>query len=350
MLLVFGALALGALHVVSLTPGTAVYVVGLVALGGLAFGNGANDLPKSISTLIGAGVSSRSRALALGSVATVTGVVVSLFLASALVRLFSTGGIISESIARDPALPLAVLIGAAAWVLMATRSGLPVSTTHAVVGASVGAAVMAAGSDAVNWGPTALLVAAPLLVGPPLAVGLGLALGAGIKRAGRRESVSRRSSSVHLASAMGSAIARAWNDTPKLVGLGYLMLGVEGDGVSWTALCLTALIGAAMVLGGVWASRRVTETLGFRLVSLNSASGLSASAANAVLVSGATALGLPLSTTHVSGSALVGADLATHGRTVHRGTAREVVTAWILTAPAAGLLAALAFAGLRLVL
>lgn len=346
---VFGALALGAFHVVNLTPGTAVYVVGIVALGGLAFGNGANDLPKSISTLIGAGVSSRSRALALGSLVTLAGAVVSLFVSSALVRLFSTGGITSKSIAGEPALAAAIALGAATWVLGATRFGLPVSTTHAVVGASVGAAVMTGGGGAVNWGPTALLVAVPLLVGPLLAAGLGSALGAAITRADRWESVSRRTSSVHFASAMGSAVARAWNDTPKLVGVGYLLLGAEGEGSLWTALCLTGLIGAAMLIGGVWASHRVSETLGFRLVSLNPSSGLAANGTNAILVSGASILGLPLSTTHVSGGALVGAGMGTRNSPPRGSVAGEVLAAWILTVPGAALLATVAFAVLRLV-
>ncbi|MBI4219424.1 MAG: inorganic phosphate transporter, partial [Chloroflexi bacterium] len=347
--LIFGALALAALHVANLTPGTSVYVVGIAVLGGLAFGSGANDLPKSISTLIGAGVSSRSRALALGSLATLAGAAVSLFGSVALVRLFSPGGITSESIAGGPAFAIAISIGAAAWVLAATRFGLPVSTTHAIVGASVGAAVMAAGSGAVNWGQTALLVAIPLLVGPLLAAGLGSALGAAIIKVDRRESVSRRFSSVHVASAMGSAAARAWNDTPKLVGVGYLLLGAKGEGSLSTALCLTGLIGAAMLIGGVWASRRVDETLAFRLADLNSSSGLAANAANTVLVSGASILGLPLSTTHVSGGALVGASLGTGKRPVHGKVAGEVLAAWVLTVPGAGLLAAVSLAVFRLV-
>lgn len=307
-----------------------VFLIGLVAL---AFANGANDLPKSIATLVGSGAASYRRALWAGVVATVIGGGLAVLWSGALLRLFSAGGITGVDSSTYPMFPIAVVCGAACWLLLATRFGLPVSTTHALIGASVGAALAAQGTEGVRWGTLVLAVAVPLLAAPLVAVPLGFAISraASPHRGEGRESARRI---LHLLSAAGSSAARAFNDTPKIAGVGLLALAAQEPAASSDrSLWLIVLTVVAMAVGGLWASRRVNETLALRLVTLDSRSGLSANASNTVLVGAGSFLGLPLSTTHVSGAALVGAALGGRRVEIRWDLARDIMAGWIVTVP-----------------
>jgi len=105
---------------------------------GLAFANGTNDVSKAITTLVGSGITNYQTAIVWGTVWTVFGACVSGVVASAMVKTFSSG-LIASGTAIPPTLALAVLTGAMIWVLVASRTSLPVSTTHALTGAIVGA-------------------------------------------------------------------------------------------------------------------------------------------------------------------------------------------------------------------
>src|SRR5213593_3860651 len=108
---------------------------------GLAFANGTNDVSKSIATLAGSGITNYRTAIIWGTAWTVIGACASGLVATAMVRTFSRG-LIQPDVAIPSAVTLSVLIGAMSWVLLASRTGLPVSTTHAIAGAIVGAGLI----------------------------------------------------------------------------------------------------------------------------------------------------------------------------------------------------------------
>lgn len=304
----------------------------------LAFANGANDVPKGMATLIGNGSMSYRSAQRLGLMATLAGGVASAFLSAALMRLFSTGGITSVDPLLEPAFPIALVGGAGLWVLFASRAGLPVSTTHAIIGASLGAALLAAGANGVDWGKLTLAVAIPLLLGPAAAVVIASGLMACSPRVGSPTS-STIQQRVHYVSAITACAARSLNDTPKIVGVGLMLLGIHGDGTTRSIEHLVVSLTIAATLFGGWiASRHVMNTLAFDLADLDRQSGYAANSATAFLVAMGSVFGLPLSITHVSGAALVGAGQGGRNR-INGQVLREVVIAWLLTVPAAAVLA-----------
>ena len=152
-----------------------VSLLSLLLVLALAYANGTNDVSKAIATLVGSGITNYRTAILWGTVWTVAGAGLSAFVASAMLKTFSKG-LIQAGIATPPALALAILIGAIGWVLVASRTGLPVSTTHALTGALVGVGLVAIGSDGLTWSGITQKIALPLLLSPVLALSLSLVL------------------------------------------------------------------------------------------------------------------------------------------------------------------------------
>ena len=299
----------------------------------LAFANGANDNMKGVATLYGSGALSYRKALWMATGSTALGSLASIFLAAALVKAFSAKGLVPEA-ALTPAYLAAVGMAAALAVLIATRLGLPISTTHALLGALVGAGFVAAG-EALNLGALGGAFAAPLLLSPLAAVALAFA---GV-RAGRSAGVEVGAAAqiAHLASGGLVGFARGLNDTPKILGL------VVGAAV------LSPLVGAlaittAMALGGVLAARRVAETLARKLTPMTPVQGLAGNLATSLLVIGASRYGLPVSTTHVSTGGIFGIGVSSGA--LRRGASLQVLLSWATTLPLAAALGALLMWGL----
>ena len=144
----------------------------------------------------------------------------------------------------------------------------------------------------------------------------------------------------------GVAVDGTQQHGPQVVGVGLLALELGISGGSTTPLVLLGLLAAAaMTAGGLWASQGVMRTLAFRVTDLGAQEGMTANLTNSVLVGGASLLGLPLSTTQVSGAALVGAAQASGSGRVRWPVVREIALAWLVTIPGAALLAALFWLG-----
>jgi PiT family inorganic phosphate transporter len=362
----------------------------------LAFVNGANDNFKGVATLYGSGALSYRRSLALATLSTLLGALLSLALASGLIHAFSGKGIIPTELLDAPLLA-SIALSAAATVLLATRFGFPISTTHALVGGIAGAGLVAAGG-ALEFLALARAFVLPLLVGPILAVGLaygglrlaraatnalgleaascvciaqsqvalacpvhsldsGAPAGASLLAAygnaqtvqfdvgtepGCRDESADRVVAVsvgsaltlgHLLSAGLVGFARGLNDTPKIVGL------LVGIGIVST-MQGTIAVALMMAIGGLLAARRVAETLSNKITPLTPSQGLVGNLATSALVVGASRFGLPVSTTHVSTGAIFGIG-GSEGR-LNRRTVGEILAAWIVTLPlAAGIAATL---------
>ena len=294
--------------------------------------------------------------------------------------------------AAPPALAGAVLFGAIAWVLVASRTGLPVSTTHALTGALVGAGLVAIGSDGLTWSAITQKIALPLLLSPVLALSLSLVLHPVIRFiAGRWEgtclcvmpesralvTIDERGNTRTLfqASALGepvvavpsqcdraglrgvtigldtihwissglTSLARGINDAPKI--LAMLLLG--GALASWPSeiMKVAAFAGAALAmgLGSFIGGYRVTEVLAEKVTRMDHVEGLSANVTTSALVLVTATMGLPVSTTHVSSSAIIGIGILKGLKAVRWTTVRDMVLAWVVTLPVAGILSALAY-------
>ncbi len=365
----------------------------LILLIGLAAANGSNDVSKGVATLAGAGVTRYRTAVLWGTVTTLAGSLFSLRLASKMTKLF-TKGIVSAQPTR--AFTLAVLVGAAAWVALATTFRLPVSTTHAIVGALIGAGLLLA-PDAVRWSSLLQRAAVPLLLSIVAAYGISLLLnlvparaqrctcprpsdvGAGDRRASppgqggmamaaaalRPEpagagaaavavvpvtcvvhAVTQSSglsvmSAAHWLSSGAASFSRGLNDTPKIVAIGAFALIPAG---MTTAQVL--LVGSSSMAIGSLLGLRVARRLGEGLVRMSHAEGLKANLSTAALVGLGAARGLPMSTTHVSTGAITGSAGISLGRISGR-TLRDFAIAWTVTPLFAAAVAALVYLAAR---
>ncbi|MGH9748657.1 MAG: inorganic phosphate transporter [Candidatus Polarisedimenticolia bacterium] len=348
-----------------------------------AYANGANDNFKGVATLLGSGSLRYRGALLYATLATALGSVPAIVAGGALARSFSGRGLVPDALAAEPHFVTAVGGGAALTVLLAARLGMPISTTHALLGGLIGSG-LASGAP-LEGGALRSSFVYPLLLSPWVAllltVGLHPPLRAAARRlartpalcvcVGRAEAIAvpgpggavlARSGSdlttgaletcrahgarallairapallgpLHLLSAGTVSFARGLNDTPKIAGLiafGSLGLGTVGSSLA---------VGAAMAIGGLMAARRVAETMSHGITGMTRGQGLSANLATSILVVGASVLGLPVSTTHVSVGALFGIGL-TGGR-ARPAAILEILLAWVVTLPCAALFAAI---------
>jgi len=319
----------------------ALLLIGTVVL---AWANGANDNFKAVATLYGSGTLDYKQSLRVATGAQVAGSLASVVLAGALVKAFGGKGLVPDAVVGDPGFVLSVATGSAATVLIATRVGIPVSTTHAIVGALVGAGLWFDPSQ-LAWERLGATFVGPLLVSPLLALGAAAALYPLATAARRRFTSDGRAAlagaealdRLHVASGLSLGFARGLNDTPKVLGL------VAAAG--WTGVhprVALVAIATAMAVGGVVQARRVAETLGHRITTMSRGQGLLANLTGSALVIGASLLGMPVSTTHVSTGAIFGIGL--HTGTADWRVVGAIVAAWGLTLPLSAAFAALAAA------
>ena len=361
----------------------------------LAFANGTNDVSKAIATLVGSGVTNYRTAIVWGTAWTIVGASTSALVAGTMVKTFSND-LIQAGTILQPTVALAVLIGAITWVLFASSTGLPVSTTHALTGAIVGAGLIALSGSGLIWTAIGGKIALPLLLSPFLALGVSLAVHPAVRllaarwegacvcvmpasravvaidvHGGTRTLFQATSfgqpvmavpshcdraglqglvvglDTIHWISSGLASFARGTNDAPKIVAM--LLLG--GATTAWpsTSFQLAAFGGVALAmgLGSYFGGLRVTEVLAEKVTRMDHVEGLSANLTTSTLVLTSGWLGLPVSTTHVSSSAIIGIGLLKGMKAVQWHTVRDMVLAWIVTLPASALLASLAYLFLK---
>lgn len=335
--------------------GIALNVVLLVFVALLAFANGANDNCKGVATLVGFGAAKPRTALLWATATTALGSFFSFFVAGGMIKSFSTG-LFAKGTPLDSPFYLAVLVGACGWILLATRVGLPVSTTHAITGALTGAGLVAFGASTFQWEFLGAKFAVPLAVSPVLSLATVFLVAwpvSGLLGAARRHSAAETAegeprpispfvNGLHWLSSGMVGFARGWNDAPKIAALSVVVLtGPSG------MLSSFILVTLAMAVGGLVFGRRVLETLSKKVTTMPLPESLTASLATATFVSLASWNALPVSTTHVSTGAIIGAGLKHDAKGVHWGKVGEILLSWLVTLPVAALLAALAKLVLR---
>lgn len=305
-----------------------------VAVCFVAFTNGANANFKGVASLYGSGTTTLRRALIWGTVTTFAGSVAAVFLAQGLLKKFSGRGIVPDALVASPDFVSAVAIGAALTSFVATRFGFPVSTTHALVGALLGAGLAGSGAD-VQFAALGKNFVFPLFFSPAVAVVLGAVTYVTL-RALRLAPDNRTPTldAMHYLSTGAASFARGLNDTPKMAAL---LMASPALGTSWGYLAIALMI----VVGGLLDADRVAETLGKKVTSMNPGQGFAASLVTAVLVTTASLHSLPVSTTHVSVGSLLGIGVTT--RQAKWRKVGEILLAWVTTVPCAAILAGLAF-------
>lgn len=353
----------------------------------LAYANGANDNFKGVASLYGSGATGYHRALTWATVCTLAGSVCALFLANALLVKFSGKGVAPDALIQSIPFMTAVATGAGLTVIIATRFGFPISTTHALLGAIVGS-TLAGAPDTLNLAAVQKNFIVPLLLSPLLSVLISIAIYSTLKQVrqtfniGRalcictENTLSSQSSfidsqnssaavaqqidsvlsvdntsdcqkrqatmilgfnverllnALHFFSAGTVCFARSLNDTPKIAGLLWLVPNV-------TVQAVIILIAVVMALGGALNSRRIAETMSHKITAISPGQGLSANLTTAFLVICASKLGIPVSTTHVSVGALFG--IGIRNRSANGRMMISILIAWVSTLPCAALCAA----------
>ena len=303
----------------------------IIAVFLLAYVNGANDNFKGVATLWSSKVLSYKQAITLTSIATILGSVTALFFVSTLLKNFSGKGLVPDEIIRGLPFILSVAAGGAFTVLLATKFGFPVSTTHALVGGLVGAGFMAVGPEIQfqTLGKTFLL---PLILSPIVATVLSIPLYMLVKKIDAKNK--KMENNIHIFSAAVVCFSRGLNDTPKIVSLLLISQYFE---MTYNFL----LIGLVIAIGGILNARKVANTMAHKLAVLSPQQGLAANAVTGLLVISASVFGLPVSTTHVSVGAIFG--VGTVEKNANPKELFKILLSWLLTLPIAIFIALISY-------
>jgi PiT family inorganic phosphate transporter len=317
----------------------ALLVIVIVVALGFDFTNGFHDTANAVATSISTRAMSPRVAVLVASVANLAGA----FVTTAVAKTVGSG-IINVGL-TDTKTVLAALIGAIVWNLATWWLGLPSSSSHALIGGLVGAAIAQSGSEGVQWSGLLHKVLIPAVVSPAIAFVAAFALLLGIFWAFVRMTPGLANRSFRLGQ-LGSgtwvAFTHGANDAQKTMGVITLALVTSGHQAqfdhipTWVIVASGVAIGLGTYVGG-W---RIMRTLGQRLYSMEPPAGFAAQLTSGVTIYLATRLGYPLSTTHVVSGGVFGAGATKRLSAVRWGIAGNIVTAWLLTIPAAALVAA----------
>ncbi|MET8287659.1 anion permease [Streptomyces sp. NPDC048448] len=318
-------------------------LLGIVIVTALVFDftNGFHDTANAMATTISTGALKPKTAVAMSAVLNLVGAFLSVEVAKTI-----SGGLINEEGIRTEVI-FAALVGAILWNLLTWLLGLPSSSSHALFGGLIGAAVMSAGWSSVN-GSTVVTkvllpaVAAPIVAG--LAAMLATRLTYRISNRADQKATAKGYRAGQIASAGLVSLAHGTNDAQKTMGIITLALvtgGVIAPGSNpptWVIVSAGTAIALGTYLGG-W---RIIRTMGKGLTDLAPQQGFAAQTSAATAILASSHIGFSLSTTQVCSGAVMGSGLGRKGGVVRWSTATRMFVAWGLTLPAAGLAGAAA--------
>jgi inorganic phosphate transporter, PiT family len=317
-----------------------LFVLVVVVALGFDFTNGFHDTANAIATSVGTRALSPRMAVLIAAVANLAGA----FVTTAVAKNIATG-IIDANLATLDTL-LAALFGAIAWNLLTWWLGLPSSSSHALIGGLIGAALAQSGEEGVEWHGVAHKVVIPAVFAPAIAFAAAFLLllllywifkwlNPGVASRGFRLG--------QIGTGTWVAFTHGANDAQKTMGVIALAIVLHDNGdvanleiPTWVKVSAGLAIGLGTYVGG-W---RIIRTLGQRVFRMEPESGFAAQATAGTTIYLATKLGYPLSTTHVVSGAVMGAGATRRLSAVRWGIAGNIVVAWILTLPAAALVAA----------
>ncbi len=312
-----------------------------------AYTNGFHDAANAVATSVSTRALTPRAALLVAAVMNLCGALLS----TGVAQTVGMGIIRPPAGSAGLAIVFAAVIGAIAWNFITWRFGLPTSSTHALVGGLVGAAIAA--STTVFWSGVWSKVVLPMVVSPVVGGVLGYLLMVAILWLFRRSHPGRTRRGFRVAqslSAAGMALGHGLQDAQKTMGVIVLALVVTGHGEGseiplWVIASCAAIMGLGTYVGG-W---RIIRTLGRRVIELDTPKGFAAEvSASSVLYVTAFAWHAPISTTHAITAAIMGTGATRRMSAVRWRVAGNIMTAWVLTLPAAALVAAAAYGVIRL--
>jgi PiT family inorganic phosphate transporter len=324
-----------------MTPALALVVFIILVALTFDFLNGFHDAANSIATVVSTRVLSPQKAVAW---AAFFNFVAAFILGTHVAKTIGKGMINLEVVTQE--VILAGLIGAIVWNLVTWYFGLPVSSSHALIGGYAGAAVAKAGFSAIEpsgWTKTLLFIVLAPMIG--LLVGfLMMVMVTWIVRSWRPSRVDRRFRGLQLLSAAAYSLGHGGNDAQKTMGIITGLLVASGYLAKFEVpLWVILLSHAAIALGTLFGGWRIVKTMGSKITKLQPIGGFSAETAGALTLIGATLGGIPVSTTHTITGAIIGVGSTRRLSAVKWGVAGRIVWAWILTIPISAAVAAVAY-------
>ncbi len=310
------------------------------------FTNGFHDTANAMATSVATGALRPKVAVLISAVLNLAGA----FLSTAVAKTVSSGILVEDS-AGLPHISITMifagLIGAVLWNLGTWWLGLPSSSTHALFGGLIGAAVIGAGIDAVNWPGVLSKIILPALLSPFIAAGIALIATYIVYRITKMATVAGSSTAFRhgqTVSASLVSLAHGTNDAQKTMGVITLTLIVAGYQQAGTGPQFWVIIvsGLAIALGTYLGGWRIMRTVGKRITDIKPPQGFAAETSAAATILTSSSLGFPLSTTQVTSGAVVGAGLGKKLALVRWGVVGRIVTAWVITLPAAALVGGVA--------
>jgi PiT family inorganic phosphate transporter len=296
-----------------------------------AFVSGFTDAANAIATSVGSRALSPVAAVSMAGILEIVGALTG----TAVALMIGKGIVAIELISLSNV--LAALLGTMSWSLLTYYFGIPVSETHGLIGAIVGASLAAAGFDVILWSGLSRVLLA-ILISPLVGFAGGFLLMGLIIRlfhsASTRKMTHIFKNMQRLSSAF-MAFSHGKNDAQKPMGILVMVLalhyGRESPGVPlWVILTVGLTAGLGVAAGG-W---RIIKTLGFKIAPLTCEQGFAAETASAVTLQLASAVGIPVSTTHTITSSIIGSGVARRFSSIRWGIAIDIILSWILTLPA----------------
>jgi inorganic phosphate transporter, PiT family len=318
-------------------------IVVIVFAMGFNYTNGFHDAANAIAT----SVSTRALTPRIALLMAAVGNLVGSFFGGKVAATVGTGVITAPHTMQGLAVILAALIGAITWNLITWYFGIPSSSSHALIGGLVGAALIAAHTG-VQWGGVVAKVIIPMVVSPFVGLILGYLVMLAVLwifRNGQPGRLNRGFRLVQSLSALAMSVGHGMQDAAKTIGIVALALTIGGylgahAATPFWVYVLCALVLAMGTYSGGW---RVIRTLGRRVIHLGPPQGFAAETTASAVLFTASQLGLPISTTHTITSAIMGVGATRRLRAVRWGVAGNIVAAWVFTLPAAAIVAVVAY-------
>jgi inorganic phosphate transporter, PiT family len=325
-----------------MTAATALVVFIILVALTFDFLNGFHDAANSIATVVSTRVLSPNKAVAW---AAFFNFVAAFVLGTHVAKTIGSGMIDLSAVTQE--VILAGLIGAILWNLITWYYGLPVSSSHALIGGYAGAAIMKSGSFGVillsGWTKTLLFIVLAPLIGLILGFAM-MVMVTWIVRRWRPSRVDRQFRKLQLLSAAAYSLGHGGNDAQKTMGIITGLLVTSGYLTEFKVPIWVILLShAAIALGTLFGGWRIVKTMGTKITKLQPVGGFCAETAGAITLMGATLAGIPVSTTHTITGAIVGVGSTRRLSAVKWGVAGRIVWAWVLTIPISAAIAAAAY-------
>ena len=334
------------------------YVVAIIAIAFIFdFSNGFHDSANSIATIVGTRVLSPLAAVGWAAFFNFA----ALFTGGVAVAKAVGGGMIEQSIV-DPNVILAALLGAIVWNAITWYYGIPSSSSHALIGGYAGSAMAKAGTAAITWGPKWVQTLSFIVISPLVGFAAGFVLMIACYWIFQRLNAARVDRVFRPAQLLSSALlsySHGGNDAQKTMGIILgLLVASKGYFATQTGLLHHLYVAdfktiprwvevgayTAISLGTLFGGWRIVHTMGSRITKLRPMGGFAAETGGAIAIQLATHWGIPVSTTHTITGSIVGVGATRRLSAVRWGIAGRIVWAWVLTIPAAGVMAAISYA------